>query len=91
MEVVRKLNRSSPYFTNQIFSVGTLNVNVFLCALVKCISQSPNAWLNNRNVLVFFDDCPQSIEWKLLSINRKGLELMHVVDIRPDGVKRNTV
>lgn len=91
MEIIRKLNRASPYLSDQKLPISSLDVYISFCSLAKGIAQSSNAWLHNRNVLVLFNDGSQSIEWKFFSIDCKGLELVHVINIWPDSVKRNTV
>ena len=91
MEVIRKVDRTSPNLTNEVTSLSIFDIDVSLLALLVSITQHSNTGLHDRYILMIFENGSKSIQGEKLCVDCEGLEIMHVIDIAPNGIQGDVV
>ena len=92
MEEINEGSRSWPNFTHiWFFSTGIPNVDIPFQTFLIGASTIFDTGVDNRNVSVSLKNLVHLIEWESFLIDCEILVVDHVIDIVPDGIKRNAV
>ena len=82
MEIINEISITCPYFTDLVYSLCRLNIDISLFSLFIGVPLLvPNTWFHNRDVVYPVGDVFHVVKREVFSIDRKSLEVMHVVDI----------
>ena len=92
MEIINKLGQPSPNLPDLILSLRRLNIHIPLLPLLPSIPLPvPYTRLNYRHVPVLIRYLLHPVQWKIVSIDRKCLVIVHIVYIAPDHVQWDSV
>ena len=92
MEEINESGCSRPNFTNiRLLSVRFKHIDSSLQSLLICTSTVLDSSINDRDIVVLIKNLIHPIKWEPTLIDRKILIVNHVIDIRPDSIKRNTI
>lgn len=92
VEVVDEVGRPSPDLADLVVPLSRLDEHFPLLALLVGVTLVvPDTRLHDGNIPIFTCDAFHAIQGELVSIHREGLELVHVVDVAPNRVQRNSV
>lgn len=89
MEVVNKGCVSRPDESLKLLSPKVLNENISFVSNFISLGLHANSCVNDRHVVVPTNDVRHVFKGEILFVNCEIIELVHVVDVAPDSIKRN--
>ena len=92
MEILNKISQSRPYLTLLILPLRRLNIHIsFLPLLIGITLSTSDTWLYNRHVFIIISYFLHPVQRKIISIHCESLVIMHVVNITPNYIQRNSI
>ena len=92
MEIIYKISQSRPYLTLLILTFRRLNIHIsFLPLLIGITLPTSDTWLYNRHVFITISYFLHSVQREIISIHCESLVIMHIVNITPNYIQRNSI
>ena len=92
MEIINKISQPRPYLTLLVLTFRRLNIHIsFLSLLISIPLSTSDTRLNNRHIFITISYFLHSVQREIISIHCKCLEIVHVINITPNYIQRNSI
>lgn len=92
VEVVDEDRVACPNFADEVAALGCLDEDIATGALLEGVAGAvAGCRFDDGDVAVAFGDVEEAVEREAGGVDGEGLELVHVVDVRPNGVEGESI